>query len=141
VAKVAGAALCVVAAIAALPGLLRAPEPPPLGKDVGLPRVRDGAFLSHSEKKAPKPPRRRHAARSRPERAQRDGSRSKPPPAHKPPDEPAPDPPPPAPEPQPEPPLTPEPAPEPVAPPPPPPTSPPPAPPPVEDGSAEFAPH
>jgi len=49
VAKVVGAAVSVVVAFAVLPGLLRAPEPPPLGRDVGLPRVTSpprGAFPS-----------------------------------------------------------------------------------------------
>jgi hypothetical protein len=126
VAKLAAAALGAIVAVAALPGLLRAPEPPPLGRDVGLPRVvrekkskqprrhrqRDGAFVPHSDTKAPKP------ERSRPKRARA------PEPAAAP--EPAPPPEPPAAEPAPEPAPPPPPAPEPA---------------PVEDGSAEFAPH
>ena len=39
VARVAAVVLVALIALRLLPGLLRAPEPPPLGADVGLPRA------------------------------------------------------------------------------------------------------
>jgi hypothetical protein len=144
--KLAAAGAGALAALAALPGLLRGPEPPPLGRDVGLPLERDvglpGVGVTGTGE-------RRHSAFSVPdtenalgrERHRRDPLRQRHPRRHRPPHrhpQPAPEPPPPPePEAAPEP-AAPPPVPEPVAPPPPPP---PPAPvPPVEDGSAEFAP-
>jgi len=153
VAKVAGLALAGLVAVAVVPGMLRAPEPPPLGRDVGLPRAGDGAFRTRAMQKAPKqrgrgherPPRRHHErARRRHRPANRrsngaflsPGEKKAPKPERRRPArvEPTPEP---APAPEPAPP----PSPEPVASPPPPTPSPPPPGPQPEDGSAEFAPH
>jgi hypothetical protein len=51
------AAILVVALIAlrVVPGLLRAPEPPPLGRDVGLPRGRPAPIEPVREAMTPKP--------------------------------------------------------------------------------------
>ncbi|HEX5929805.1 MAG TPA: hypothetical protein VFY48_10470 [Solirubrobacterales bacterium] len=51
--KVAAAAVAGLLALQALPGLLRAPQPPPLAPDVGLPRVQ---VQRPEPVAAPKPP-------------------------------------------------------------------------------------
>jgi hypothetical protein len=65
---VARAAAIVVVALIALrvvPSLLRAPEPPPLGRDVGLPRAKVAPVEPARE--ATKPPAKRHRAKRRKE--------------------------------------------------------------------------
>jgi hypothetical protein len=125
-ARVAAAAVVVLVALNVLPTLLRAPEPPPLGADVGLPR----AEPTKPARKPAKP----EILPDKPASVARIGSQTKrprrrrkpPPPAAKPTQEPVPE-------------YTPPPAPEPVVEPV---YEPPPAPPPtVGDGSEEFAPH
>jgi hypothetical protein len=47
--KVAAIAVAGLAAVQVLPGLLRAPEPPPLAADVGLPRTAPGPRFQRDE--------------------------------------------------------------------------------------------
>jgi hypothetical protein len=138
VAKVAAAAAVGLIVISLLPGLLRAPEPPPLGADVGLPKATPTAPAPH-----PRPPqrRRRKVVADAPASTAVIGTRTRHPRRHRPPSptvrKPAARRREPSPETVPEyaPPPAPEPAPEPVyEPPPSPPTTP-------DDGSQEFAPH
>lgn len=144
-AKVAAALVAAAVALQLLPGLLKAPEPPPLGADVGLPRVADRGEGLRVERRAE----RRRAPRSRangrgdiahavigtrthrrPARRQRHAHPTPKPPASPPRFHP-------------EPASASTPAPEPPTPEPPPPPSPPPTPAPTQpasDGSMEFAP-
>jgi len=160
---VARAAAIVAVGLIALrlvPILLRAPEPPPLGRDVGLPRAGRAAAIVQPPRRAVEG-RRKSAPQSRPSLhaapaatavigirtprhlhhrsppAHKPGTRATPSPAPKPPPEPVERTPPPAPE------YVPPPAPEPApAPTPAPLPSPPSAPRSVPgDGSEEFAPH
>jgi hypothetical protein len=152
-AKLAALVVGAVAALQVLPALLKAPAPPPLARDVGLPRVKPapvqtrGSFPTHEVDKEPRDsqarhraalppdvisslPRRHHAPKPKTKRSQRSKAPKtllvpKPVTAPPPPIESAP--------------------PAPVEPPPPPapapPTPLPQPPPPPADGSEEFAPH
>jgi hypothetical protein len=141
VGKVAALAAGGLIALQALPGLLRAPEPPPLAADVGLPRplpgevreeidlragpadpARGGAVIR--ERVGPARVVRRSPPKARPVLRPEPASISTPPPA-----------PPSAPAPAPAASPAPPPQPEAVSP------APPPAAPPPSDGSVEFAPH
>jgi hypothetical protein len=68
-AKVAAIAVGGLAALQVLPGMLRAPEPPPLAADVGLPRVAANARFQRDEIRAKgtadREPRARRPARDR----------------------------------------------------------------------------
>lgn len=127
-------------ALRLVPTLLRAPEPPPLSRDVGLPKVRSAASGTvRVVKKRPRKPHRHvtHHEHPHPSRDPRPASKAKisstPRPAPEPPPEPVESGPPPAPE-YVSPPV-PEPSPTPVPDPPPAPRSVP------GDGSEEFAAH
>jgi hypothetical protein len=55
VARVAAAAVVGLIVLSLLPGLLRAPEPPPLGADVGLPRAKAARVVTKPEPQGAQP--------------------------------------------------------------------------------------
>jgi outer membrane biosynthesis protein TonB len=124
-------------AVRLVPGLLRAPEPPPLGADIGLPKAKPAtAAIGMADRHRPKHRHRGKRAHPSPPHDEPTAD-AKLPPVPKPAPKPAPEPVESAPPPAPEyvPPPAPEPAPTPVPEPAPAPSSTP------GDGSEEFAPH